>query len=233
MNWDVSDAVGAGTMIAMIVLLIAVIGWIARVLRQSAGWSLAVALSEGGQASSSRMIAFFGFIVIVDVLLGFGLFSVWSLFHTKALPSMTGALSLLGGSATLFTPYFANQVKAGFASAITAPSSVQITLASPSSIPVSVPTNVSVLGAGFQAGAAAALDDGQGGSAGTVDGFQLLSPSQAIMRITPYAALVGKSAMLTVRNPSGQTGTVVIGIRGGPNGMTATPEDKGRRRTSR
>lgn len=118
----------------MIGLLLIVLFWIMRVLRRASKWSFAEALSENGLASCSRLIAFLGFIVIVDVLFGFGLFAVWSLFTKGSLPSMTGALAFASGGATLFTPYFANQIKTGLATVVTAPPPPQITSTNPPSV---------------------------------------------------------------------------------------------------
>jgi hypothetical protein len=149
----------------------------------------------------------------VDVLLGFGAYAVWSLFHSNSLPSLSLALALLTGAATLFTPYFANQVKTGVSSVLATPTPMQITLVSPSSLARAAATNVSVLGSGFQPGVTAVLNDTAGAPAGTIDGLQVLSPTQLLMRITPQADVAATSATLTILLPSGLSATATIALR--------------------
>lgn len=108
------------------ILFLGVIG----TLRKSPAWSLADALSEeaagqpdplpAGQkpvmvASSSRLIALSGLLVILSLYLGFGYAALWDHFfdqgHSFDIKSILG---FLFGGATLFAPYLANQLTTAF-----------------------------------------------------------------------------------------------------------------------
>lgn len=89
------------------------------------GWSLADALSEpvllshpsdGGKpvtvrdASSSRLIAMAGMLVILLLYLGFGVFCLYSFGLTCAMPAQSDAVThFLYAGLTLFAPYIANK----------------------------------------------------------------------------------------------------------------------------
>ena len=84
---------------------------ISKVLRHDRDWSFADAVSAAdGKASSSRLIAFLGFIVMITVILGIGYSSLWIFLQTGQLPSLTGATTFLAACAALFAPYMANQI---------------------------------------------------------------------------------------------------------------------------
>lgn len=69
--------------------------------------------------STSRLIAFMGMLVIMAFVIGVGLWLLWSLFSTNTVPSNLDKLTnFFYGSAMLFAPYAANQIKAAL-SAIT------------------------------------------------------------------------------------------------------------------
>src|SRR5262249_29363640 len=72
------------------------------------GWSLADALSENGQASSSRLIAFIFAVIAAGVVLGVWGYTLDQLFARKA-PNLAGFLQLLGATTTMFVPYGINQ----------------------------------------------------------------------------------------------------------------------------
>jgi GH24 family phage-related lysozyme (muramidase) len=94
------------------------------------GWSLAHALSEpvvvshppgGGEpvemrdASSSRLIAMAGMLVILLLYLGFGVFCLYSFGMTCAMPAESDAVThFLYAGLTLFAPYIANKFSSLF-----------------------------------------------------------------------------------------------------------------------
>ncbi len=92
-------------------------------------WSLANALSEEADltvtdgagiatkktvlvASTSRLIALMGCLVIMALLLCIGVFEVWDFAHTGTIPGATDVLTFLAGGLTLFAPYAVNKVAA-------------------------------------------------------------------------------------------------------------------------
>ena len=102
---------------------------IARLSKEENGkrWLLADALSEEATeesqgvktvrlvASTSRLIALFGLIVILVLFLSFGIITIWSFGRTGKAPTDLAELAkyLLGGAA-LFIPYGINQIRATF-----------------------------------------------------------------------------------------------------------------------
>lgn len=97
-----------------------------RTLTRDKDWSLADAMSgPDGKPSSSRLIAFLGFLVMVVVILGIGYSSIWAFLQTGQLPTLSGASTFLLACAGLFAPYFANQIGL----AVGGPSPAQTTLA--------------------------------------------------------------------------------------------------------
>ena len=94
-------------------------------LRRTPGWSLAGALYEtdasgAGKPSASRIIAFFGSLVLMIIFIGVGYCVIWDILHSLPLPNINGFL-LTGMS--LFAPYAANQFKSMITGAGTAPGS--------------------------------------------------------------------------------------------------------------
>ena len=83
------------------------------------GWSLAEALSEsvsrpGGathlEASSSRLIAMAGMLVLLLLYLGFGIFALYNFGRTCTMPSSIDTVThFLYAGLTLFAPYIANK----------------------------------------------------------------------------------------------------------------------------
>lgn len=117
--------------------------YIMSALSNSKKWSLADALSEeasvvsleadgnGGfrprldadgkpimitelRASSSRMIALVGMILILLMFLGFGIFAMYSFAKTGVMPSTDNIVNFLIAGMTLFAPYLVNQFSALF-----------------------------------------------------------------------------------------------------------------------
>ena len=86
-------------------------------------WSLADAVSEETEivvdgtkktillASSSRLIALLGLVVLLVAFLGFGVIAMWSLAESGSMPSLAEVSKFLVGGATLFLPYGINQVR--------------------------------------------------------------------------------------------------------------------------
>ena len=98
-------------------------------LLRSKNWSMGDALSEeaGNQpkelppgtrpemvASSSRLIALLGLVVILSIYLGVGYHLLWRLFTTGDVPDLTNLTSFLYGGAVIFAPYLVNQLKEAF-----------------------------------------------------------------------------------------------------------------------
>lgn len=91
-------------------------------------WKLSEALSEDIElppqkagdpptklmvGSSSRLIAFMGMLVIMALVMGAGIWLLWMLFTTRAVPTgLDNLLNYFVGTATLFVPYLANQLRA-------------------------------------------------------------------------------------------------------------------------
>jgi hypothetical protein len=95
----------------MTLIILVGVGAVARILRNDRDWSLADALSgSDGKPSSSRMIAFLGFLVLIAIIMGVGYSSLWVFLKTGQLPSLSGASTFLLACAGLFAPYFANQI---------------------------------------------------------------------------------------------------------------------------
>ena len=99
--------------IAMVGLLAAVLLTVLiSVMRTGSEWTLAGALTEEGKPSTSRLIAFLGFSVIIAIYYGIGLSLVYRLLTGQAIGDVTGLGTFLAGAAAVFAPYIANQVKA-------------------------------------------------------------------------------------------------------------------------
>lgn len=113
-------------------------------------WSLGDALSEESSyqpkeiktkadiimvASTSRVIALMGLVGILSTVLAIGYSIVWSLFVFKEVPDLSSVRSFLYGSACLFAPYLANQLRNMFAPG---------TPAEPATPPVSVPESQTI-----------------------------------------------------------------------------------------
>jgi hypothetical protein len=93
-------------------------------------WSLADALSEESTvtnaegkpttmmlASTSRLIALYGMLVILSIFLGVGVIVLWDLAVSGKTPSgLDAAMKLLTGGMSLFAPYIVNQVRSAFQS---------------------------------------------------------------------------------------------------------------------
>lgn len=66
------------------------------------------------RASSSRMIALVGMILILLMFLGFGVFSMYSFAKTGVMPNPEYIVNFLAAGMTLFAPYLVNQFSALF-----------------------------------------------------------------------------------------------------------------------
>lgn len=66
------------------------------------------------RASSSRMIALVGMMVILLMFLGFGIFAVYSFSKTGVMPDTENITNFLIAGLTLFAPYLVNQFAAIF-----------------------------------------------------------------------------------------------------------------------
>jgi hypothetical protein len=117
---------GVITLLLLLILFAIFIG-----LTKSPTWFLGEAISEeaGNQpnplpidhkpvmvASSSRLIALLGLMVILVIYLGFGYCALWRCFTGKAMLEIRGLLSFLFGGASMFAPYMVNQLKEAFSS---------------------------------------------------------------------------------------------------------------------
>ncbi|MDV6348180.1 hypothetical protein R2083_11705 [Nitrosomonas sp. Is35] len=66
------------------------------------------------RASSSRMIALVGMILILLMFLGFGIFAMYSFAKTGVMPNPENMVNFLAAGMTLFAPYLVNQFSALF-----------------------------------------------------------------------------------------------------------------------
>jgi hypothetical protein len=66
------------------------------------------------RASSSRMIALVGMILILLMFLGFGVFAMYSFAKTGVMPNPENIVNFLAAGMTLFAPYLVNQFSALF-----------------------------------------------------------------------------------------------------------------------
>jgi hypothetical protein len=131
-GWHQPDWLVLIAVVAFAVFLLFVFGVIRNALASDKNaWSLADALSEEGEvsegdatvkkmvASSSRLIAFFGLVVMLCFFIGFGLFVLYDFGADGKVPdSIGGVVKFLLAGLSLFAPYAANQVRAaleGFA----------------------------------------------------------------------------------------------------------------------
>jgi len=72
-----------------------------------------VQVPEQYDASASRLIAFFGMLVVMMVFVGFANFMIWQSFTSGQIPQNANqVMEFLGGGASLFLPYAANQFRA-------------------------------------------------------------------------------------------------------------------------
>jgi hypothetical protein len=86
------------------------------IVRGLKGWSLNDALSEDTgngvfKASISRLIALLGFAVIICIYLGTGCGVIYRILGGGGVQDLSGLGTFLAGSAALFAPYLANQIK--------------------------------------------------------------------------------------------------------------------------
>jgi hypothetical protein len=61
-------------------------------------------------ASTSRLVALMGMLVIMVIFVGFGTFELWAFAHTGTVPGAADILKFLAGGLTLFAPYAVNKV---------------------------------------------------------------------------------------------------------------------------
>ncbi|AEG70622.1 hypothetical protein [Ralstonia solanacearum] len=113
-------------LVCMIVVLLLTLLLIVKALRRQ-NWNLAEALSEeaalpegtptpaAGQkpplvASTSRLIALVGTVILGTFFTGIGFYVVWELFHAKSVDAASGAWTFFLSGAVLFTPYGTNKI---------------------------------------------------------------------------------------------------------------------------
>jgi hypothetical protein len=125
--WTFWIVVGMITSVLGLLLMFLLAG-----LMRSNTWSLADALSEEAAyqpnplpagtkpimvASSSRLIAFLGLVVILCLYLGIGYAYIWDrFFKPDAAINMKNLLAFLFGGATMFAPYLVNVLSTAFSS---------------------------------------------------------------------------------------------------------------------
>jgi len=127
---------GFGAAILIALSYIFVLGAIARIASmlistQTPVWNLNAALSEEVEftstdgngvkttktemvASSSRVIALFGLIVLLVLFMGMGSIAMWHFATTGEMPDFGGIMNFFYAGAGLFVPYGLNQFKAAF-----------------------------------------------------------------------------------------------------------------------
>ena len=192
-----------------------------KALISSSWWSLADALSEeaGNQgvlpvgqrpemvASSSRLIALLGLLVLLALFLGVGYSILWALYTGNSLPNISDLTSFFLSGLALFSPYAFNQVKEAFtafgaSSPMHSSSRLSVTALSPNTGPSTGGTLVTITGAGFMAGARVSF----GGTSVSPAGLN----STSISVTTPQhpSGLVD----IVVTNPDGQSITPATGF---------------------
>ena len=116
----------AAEVITRLLVAVLVVIALALVVATIRGWSLGDAVSEESSvqptvinskkdvvmvASSSRLIALLGLLGILTIVLGVGYAVIWRLFVYGDTPDLTEVRNYLFGSACLFAPYLANQLR--------------------------------------------------------------------------------------------------------------------------
>jgi len=138
------------------IFLFITLSWFLLGLARNREWSIADAVSEeaGDQpttlppgvkpimvASSSRLIAVVGFLVLVAMSIGVGYGIIWSIFTGRPL-QIQGLLSYFYGMGTLFAPYAFNQLSQAFGAFAQTPqtpaSSTQPAVTQPAVTPAAV-----------------------------------------------------------------------------------------------
>ncbi|MDE2183567.1 MAG: hypothetical protein KGJ78_11155 [Alphaproteobacteria bacterium] len=118
------------TLALIVVAVIAIVNALAQSAKNAAApWRLSDALSEEGDvtnpqgmkitimvASSSRLIALLGMIVIMALFLATGTIAIWTYAKTGSAGNFDGMLKYFLAGASLFVPYSINQIRAGFES---------------------------------------------------------------------------------------------------------------------
>jgi hypothetical protein len=185
-----------------------------RALRHT-GWSMAEALAEDGQASSSRLIAFIFAVIAAGFLMGVSLYSLDRLFADNKMPDLAGVFQLLGTMTTMFIPYGINR----FAGAIESRSANPFGVLGPGGTPQpttagqlqifsvqgslqsGAPTVLTLLGTGFAQTMAVVLTDLKNGQAiGQANVVSVSSAVQAQVTVTPGPATKGQMAVLQISN---------------------------------
>lgn len=122
-QWFVLSAIALVYVSVLIVLL-----FIRGSLRAT-GWRLGDALSEEGEItdstgatvkqlmpSTSRLIAFYGLIVLILLFLGFGVFALYFFATGQAMNGVDDVIKFLLAGLSLFAPYAVNQTRAAIES---------------------------------------------------------------------------------------------------------------------
>jgi len=191
------------------------------------GWSLGDALAEESSkqpavitskrdvimvASSSRLIALLGLLGILTTVLGVGYALLWRLFVYGSTPDLTQARNFLFGSATLFAPYLANQVREVYSPSNPTPGKDSVTDSQAaagariSGIDPPAPESraaaqaVRLTGSGFQRGLVVSVTDPRGTSH-SVTGNAVISVSPTLAAFNLVFGQPGEWRV-TVTNPA-------------------------------
>ncbi|MHA6887380.1 hypothetical protein [Ralstonia pseudosolanacearum] len=120
------EGLAAAILVCMIVVLLLTLLLLVKALRRQ-NWNLAEALSEeaalpegtptpaAGQkpplvASTSRLIALVGTVILCTFFTGIGFYVVWELFHAKSMDAANSAWTFFLSGAVLFAPYGTNKI---------------------------------------------------------------------------------------------------------------------------
>jgi len=173
---------GASLVVTGLLIFIAAVVVLSLFVASLKGWSLGDALSEESSmqpatitskkdvimvASSSRIIAFLGLLGILTIVLGVGYAVIWRLFVYGDTPDLSQVRNYLFGSACLFAPYLANQLREVFdRSGTPQPDTTSTETAAATSVTGIAPAPpgananpqaISLTGSGFQSGLSVTL----------------------------------------------------------------------------
>jgi hypothetical protein len=217
-------------------------------------WSLGDALSEesGVQpagvtdkahvimvASSSRLIALVGLVGILTTILGIGYAIIWRLFVYGAAPNLGTVQNFLFGSACLFAPYLANQLRGIFSdraeAAAGAKAAEKPQPAGASSITSVVPVDlaaapapraVSITGSGFQKGVSVTLtapDD----TSQTIVGANVTYSSPALIAVNAALNQVGMWKVAVTNPRAAASNPFQFTVTGPPQIDSFRPQNPG------
>ena len=235
-----SGAVGVLIFLAAIVIVVSL-----GIASYQGKWSLGDALSEEAAlppgsaaqdvkmvASSSRLIALVGLVGILTIVVGVGWAVMWRLFVYGAAPDLAKVQNFLFGSACLFAPYLANQLRGIFGDRADAAAAAAVAVgdgsatkpddgaASITSLVLSdevagaAAKTVRVTGAGFQKGVAVTLTDPHGTDQ-TITGANVTFSSPALIAVSAVLNRVG-GWKVSVKNPKADASSPFLFTVQGP-----------------